>query len=85
MVDKYKKEEGKMKELSIKNNVIPFNLARQKAYNSFYRTLKQLYGKNNITEKDFQNKWYENLVKFKRMTNLLMNAFNLLVNFCNLV
>ena len=85
MVDKYKKEEGKMKELSIKNNVIPFNLARQKAYNSSYRTLKQLYGKNNITEKDFQNKWYENLVKFKRMTNLLMNAFNLLVNFCNLV
>ncbi len=61
-----------MKELSQKNNVIPFNLARQKAYYSFYRTLKQLYGKNNITEKDFQNKWYENLVK---ETNIIADGW----------
>lgn len=52
-----------MEELGQEKNIIIFNRARQKAYNSFYRTLKQLYGKNNITEKDFLNKWYENLTK----------------------
>ena len=38
-----------------------FNECRQKAYVSFKKTLNNLYGKDNITEKVFQKEWFKNL------------------------
>lgn len=40
-----------------------FNIAREKAFNSFCVTLNELYGKENISERDFKNEWYNNLIK----------------------
>lgn len=40
-----------------------FNIARQKAFETFCVTLKELYNKENITEKIFKNKWQSVLAK----------------------
>lgn len=47
------------------NNSIIFNTARKKAFNSLNNTLVQLYGKNNVSEKDFKELWQKNLIKEK--------------------
>ncbi len=52
-----------MKEIKLKNELLPFNMARQKAFNSLCITLEKLYGKQSIYEKDFKNEWYNNLTK----------------------
>lgn len=50
----------------------PFNIARQKAFTSFYNTLDKLYGRKDITEKEFKSKWQENLEK---ETNILADGW----------
>lgn len=52
-----------MKEIKSKNELLPFNMARQKAFNSLCITLEKLYDKQSISEKDFKNEWYNNLTK----------------------
>ena len=52
-----------MKEIKLKNELLPFNMVRQKAFNSLCITLEKLYGKQSISEKDFKNEWYNNLTK----------------------
>ena len=47
-----------------KKSLLPFNHARQKAFSSLKVTLDELYGKNNITEKDFAKSWQRNLEKY---------------------
>lgn len=48
-------------------NDTSFNIARQKAYHSFYLTLEEMVGKESVSEKDFYNKWQENLSNEKEV------------------
>lgn len=43
------------------NKELIFNNCRQKAFLSFEKTLDSLYGKDNITEIEFQKEWLKNL------------------------
>ena len=43
------------------NKELIFNNCRQKAFLSFEKTLDSLYGKDNITEIEFQKEWFKNL------------------------
>lgn len=49
-----------------------FNSARQKAFNSFVITLNNLYGKENISEKDFKSEWQKNLTQ---ETNIIADGW----------
>lgn len=49
-----------------------FNSARQKAFDSFQITLKKLFGKDNISEKNFKEEWQNNL---KRETNIIADGW----------
>lgn len=49
-----------------------FNEARQIAFQSFYSTIDEFYGKKDISEKVFQNKWYENL---RKNTNIIADGW----------
>ena len=49
--------ENKKIEYTIDNNSFIFNIARKKAFNTLNNTLVYLYGKNNISEKEFKDIW----------------------------
>ncbi|MCI8961765.1 MAG: hypothetical protein HFJ18_02445 [Clostridia bacterium] len=55
--------ENKKIEYTIDNNSFIFNIARKKAFNTLNNTLVYLYGKNNISEKEFKDIWQNNLNK----------------------
>ena len=55
-----------------KYDLLPFNIARQKAFNSLCVTLDELYNRDNISEKGFKNQWLKNLMN---ETNIIADGW----------